>query len=194
MNQDNFSNEKFRPTYTDDRARYRFEDYESDPMQHQPQPATAYQPNYAAQQNFNPDFDSAKDEKQLDQLSLGFKVYAGINALFSSFPIFHLIIGIMIVSGAMDGGKDAPPEFFGWFFIIFASVFMTFGYAVSICNYYAGHFLKERRNYTFCFVMSCVNCTFMPLGTILGIFGILVLVRDSVKDVFRKNSEETLPG
>ncbi len=193
MNQDNFSKEKFRPTSTDDRARYRFEDYEFDPMQKQ-QAVMTNQPNYVPQQNFNPDFERAKDEKQLDQLSLGFKVYAAINALFSSFPIIHLIIGIMIVSGTMNGGTDAPPEFFGWFFIIFASVFIIFGYAVSVCNFYAGRFIKERRNYTFCFVMSCINCTFMPLGTVLGILGILVLVRDSVKDIFKKNSEETLLG
>lgn len=193
MNNDNFSNEEFRPAPTDARARYRFEDYEFDPSEHR-QSAMTYQPNYAPQPNFNHDIDRAKDEKQLDQLSLGFKIYAAINALFSSFPIIHLIIGIMIVSGALDGGTDAPPEFFGWFFIIIASFFILIGYAVSICNFFAGRFLKERRNYTFCFVMSCINCTFMPIGTVLGIFSILVLARDSVKEIFKENSEETLLG
>jgi len=191
MNDDNFSNEKFRPTSTDDRPRYRFEDYENNETEEN---ALDYRQTRAPQQNFNPDYERAKDEKHLDQLSLGFKIYAAVNALFSSFPIIHLVIGIMMVSGAMDGGKDAPPPFIGWFFIVFASVFILFGYAVSICNWYAGRFIKERRNYTFCFVMSCINCMFMPLGTVLGIFSIIVLVRDSVKEIFKQNSGESLLG
>lgn len=192
MNDGNFSNEKFRPTANDERPRYRFEDYEDYAAEQES--SIAYQPNYAPPRNFNPNFERAKDEKHLDQLSLGFKIYAAVNALFSSFPIIHLIIGIMMVSGGFDGGKDAPPPLIGWFFIIFASVFILFGYAVSVCNFYAGRFMKERRNYTFCFVMSCLNCTFMPLGTILGIFSIIVLLRDSVKEIFKSGAEESLSG
>jgi len=185
------NDENFRPTFTDDRPRYRFEDYETNSP---PQYPANYQPNQMPRENSRANFERAKDEKHLDQLSLGFKIYAAINAVFSCIPFIHLFIGIMIVSGGMDGGKDAPPPFFGWFFIIFASVFILAGWAISICNFYAGRFLKEHRNYTFCFVMSCINCAFMPLGTILGVFSIIVLVRDSVKDIFKNQSEESFPG
>ncbi len=33
--------------------------------------------------------------------------------------------------------------------------------------------------------MGGVECLFMPVGTVLGVFTIIVLVRDSVKELFR---------
>jgi hypothetical protein len=38
--------------------------------------------------------------------------------------------------------------------------------------------------YTFCLVMAGVACMFMPFGTVLGVFTIIVLLRDSVKELF----------
>jgi len=189
MSNQDFSDKNFRPAAFDERPQYRFEDYENEPTQQFP---ANYQPNQMPRENFTAQFEHAKDEKHLDQLSLGFKVYAAVNALFSCIPFIHLFIGIMIVSGGMNGGKDAPPAFFGWFFIIFASVFILFGWTISACNFYAGRFLKERRNYMFCFVMSCINCAFMPFGTVLGVFSIIVLSRESVKEIFNKNPKENL--
>ena len=185
MNDENLSDEKFRTGF-DDRSRYRFEDYAPDA----PQYPVNYQPNQMPRENFNANFERAKDEKQLDQLSLGFKIYAAINAAVACIPFIHLFIGIMIVSGGIGDGKDAPPAFFGWFFILVASLFIVVGWGISIANFCAGRYLKERRNYTFCFVMSCINCAFMPLGTLLGVFSIIVLVRDSVKDIFKTHPAE----
>jgi len=33
-------------------------------------------------------------------------------------------------------------------------------------------------------VMACVECLFIPFGTILGVFTIIVLLRESVKALF----------
>lgn len=186
MSNQDFSDKNFRPTAFDDRPQYRFEDYESAAQQ---LPAS-YQPSQVVRENFNSQFERAKDEKHLDQLSLGFKIYAAINALFSCIPFIHLFLGIMMVMGKMDDGKNAPPAAVGWFLIVFAAVFIIIGWAISICNFYAGKSLKERRNYTFCFVMSCINCAFMPLGTILGVFSIIVLVRDPVKNIFQQHEQD----
>ncbi len=187
MDKRDFSNDSFRPPASEDRPQYRFEDYENNAPQQFPASSQHHQ---MLHENFNAQFERAKDEKNLDQLSLGFKIYAAVNALFSCIPFIHLFLGIMMVTGAMDSGKDAPPAFFGWFFIIFAIAFILFGWAISVCNFYVGRFLKERRNYTFCFVMSCINCAFMPMGTILGVFGIIVLMRDSVKNIFENNAKQ----
>lgn len=185
MNNQNFSDENFRQTAFDERPQYRFEDYDENAAPQQ-FPAS-YRQNQMPHENFSTQTESAKDEKHLDQLSLGFKVYAGVNALFSCFPFIHLFLGIMMVTGRMNEGANPPPADFGWFFIIFAVVFISIGWTFSICNFYAGKFLKERRNYTFCFVMSCINCAMAPFGTVLGVFGIIVLVRDSVKNIFKEN-------
>lgn len=184
MSNKNFPDDNYRPATFDERTQYRFEDYEPDARQQFP---AAFHPNQMPRENFNSQFERAKDEKHLDQLSLGFKIYAAINALFSCFPFIHLFLGIMMVTGRMNDGANPPPAAFGWFFIVFAAVFISVGWTYSICNFYAGRFLKERRSYTFCFVMSCINCAMAPFGTVLGVFGIIVLVRDSVKNIFKEN-------
>jgi hypothetical protein len=181
MSNNNFPDDNYRPTTFDERSQYRFEDYQNESYQ---QNSSPYPPHPTQPENFQPQFAHAKDEQHLSQLSLGFKIYAGINAFFSCIPFIHLFIGIMMVTGRLDDGKTPPPAAFGWFFIVFASVFIIGGWALSICSFYAGRFLKEHRNYTFCFVMSCINCVMMPFGTVLGVFSILILTRDSVKNIF----------
>jgi len=47
----------------------------------------------------------------------------------------------------------------------------------------AGRFTARQKHDTFCFVMACVECLFMPLGTVLGVFTILVLNRQGVKEL-----------
>lgn len=132
---------------------------------------------------------TANEEKQLDQLALGFKVYAAVQALFACFPFIHLFIGIMVVTGGFGNDKNGPPPAFGWIFIVIGTIFITLGWTVAICNYYAGKFIKERRNYTYCFIMSCVDCALMPFGTILGIFSIILLIKEQIKETFNDNLE-----
>ena len=126
------------------------------------------------------------DLKHLKWLSTGSYVYAGITFLFSLIPVIHLTIGIAIIGGALPGTKDGPPPpaFVGWFFAIFASLFILFGMAIAVCNFLAAGFLKRQSHYIFCFVIGALNCMFTPLGTVLGIFTILVLLREPVKQLF----------
>jgi hypothetical protein len=191
MNDDNFSASKPRPTATEEKPDFRFDRYENDsdnyPSVNPPFPANRerYERYHRMDGGSSSGGGGTHDEKHLDQLAMGFKIYAAITAVFSCIPFFHLFLGIMMVTGGLDGGTNPPPAFVGWMFIVIAVVFITLGWAMAACNFYAGRFLKERRNHTFCFVMSCINCMSMPLGTILGVFGIIVLSRDSVKQLFQ---------
>lgn len=185
MSSENFSENNSKTTYADECPAYRFQEYESNENHQSP---AAFQQNRMPSGNFNFQTERAKDEKHLDQLSLGFKIYAAINALFACIPFIHLFLGIMMVTGRMNDGINQPPAAFGWFFIVFASIFILVGWTFSACNFYAGRFLKERRKHTFCFVMSCINCASVPFGTVVGIFGIIILMRDSVKNIFQENS------
>jgi len=129
-----------------------------------------------------------KDLEHLKWLSIGFYVYAGLTALFACFPIIHLVLGIAMITGQMDDGKNSPPPFFGWFFVGFAAIFILVGWALAIASLFAGKYLKQQKNYTFIFVMAVISCMFAPLGTVLGIFTIIVLLRDSVKHLFEGQS------
>ncbi len=88
-----------------------------------------------------------------------------------------------MVCGAFDG-PEAPPPFLGWFFIIIPGVFILAGWTLAGLIITAGRKLRRRTSHTFCLVVAGVECMFMPFGTVLGVFTIVVLMRDSVKELF----------
>jgi hypothetical protein len=48
----------------------------------------------------------------------------------------------------------------------------------------AGRLLQRQRGYNFCVFVAAVSCIQMPLGTVLGVFTLIVLLRPSVKELF----------
>jgi hypothetical protein len=48
----------------------------------------------------------------------------------------------------------------------------------------AGRSLALRKRYSFTLVIACVECLFVPFGTILSVFTIVALSRESVKRLF----------
>ncbi len=132
-----------------------------------------------------PKVTSNQDLEYLKLLSIFHYVAAGLTAVFALLPIFHLAIGIAIVSGAFDDQSgEAPPEFFGWMFIIIPGMMMAIGWTFAILIAIAGRKLSRRTSYTFCLVIAGIECLMMPYGTILGVFTIIVLMRPSVKELF----------
>jgi hypothetical protein len=132
-----------------------------------------------------------QDEEHLRLLSIFHYVVAGLVALFALFPIFHLIFGLFMLLApqkfAGHGQEQPPVALVGWIFVIFASVFITLGWTMAALILTTGRFLARHRHYQFCLVMAGIECLFMPFGTVLGVFTILVLVRESVKPLFGVN-------
>ena len=130
-------------------------------------------------------------EEHLRLLSIFHYVVAGLVALFSLFPIFHLIFGLFIVLAPGEVGtkeEQAGAAVIGWAFVTFAVVFITIGWGFAACIFTAGRFLAKRKHYLFCLAMAGVECMFMPFGTVLGVFTIIVLVREPVKQLFKGNT------
>jgi hypothetical protein len=126
------------------------------------------------------------DNEHLKLLSIFHYVVSGLAALFACFPIIHLIVGLFFILAPQKFGQGSnqPPAFIGWFFVGFASIFILLGWTFAVFVLIAGRFIARRKHYTFCFVMAAVECLFMPFGTVLGVFAILVLNRKSVKELF----------
>ena len=126
------------------------------------------------------------DIEHLKLLSIFHYVVGGMAVLFACFPIIHLVLGLFFILAPekMGQGSNQPPEFLGWFFVIFASCFILIGWTVGALILTAGRFIARRKHYTFCFVIACLECLFMPFGTVLGVFTILVLNRPTVKEMF----------
>ena len=128
---------------------------------------------------------SKSDEEYLDLLGIGNYVVGGITALFSLFPLLHVGIGIMMLTGGMhsDSG-EAPPAWFGLFFILFAGLFILVGEALAFALIMAGRYIRQRRRHTFCLVASAIACVFFPFGTIIGVLSLILLTKPDIKALF----------
>jgi hypothetical protein len=127
-----------------------------------------------------------QDTQHLNLLSIFYYVVAGFAAFFACIPFIHLVVGIVMLAGgfpAEEGGEKIP-EFVGWIFVSIASLIIVMGWTLAVLLLITGRFLSKRKNYTFCFVIAAISCLFMPFGTILGVFTIVVLSRPSVKQMF----------
>jgi len=130
-----------------------------------------------------------QDEQYLKLLSVFHYVVGGLAAFFACFPIFHLVIGILMLSGAFEGRGGGPPAAIGLLFVIMAMFFIIAGWTLAICLIIAGCNLAKRRRYMFCLIMAAIACIFLPFGTVLGVFTIIVLMRPSVKELFEANKD-----
>jgi hypothetical protein len=128
-----------------------------------------------------------RDAEHLRLLSIFHYVVGAILGLMACIPIIHLLagIGLLFVGAASQDESGAPPAALGLFFIVIAATIILTGWTVAGCTLAAGRFLAQRRRHTFCLIVACVLCLFMPLGAILGVFSIIVLNRTSVKAMFR---------
>jgi ABC-type branched-subunit amino acid transport system permease subunit len=138
-----------------------------------------------------------QDKEHLQLLAIFHYVVAGLAGLFSFFPLLYTTIGAIFIFAARHGtakpGEDLAPEFLGWIFAVLGSLLFLIGIAMAICILIAGRSLALRKHYSFVLVMACIECLFIPFGTILGVFTIVVLSRESVKALFSTAAAQT-PG
>jgi len=129
-----------------------------------------------------------QEREHLRLLAIFHYVGAGLAALFSFFPLLYTTIGAIFIFAARHGtpkpGEELPPEFLGWIFVGVGSFLFLLGVAMAICILIAGRCLSRNKHYTFALVMACIECLFIPFGTILGIFTIIALLREPVKELF----------
>lgn len=127
-----------------------------------------------------------RDDEHLRMLSICHYVLAGINALFACIPIIHVGMGTIFILMPPKGGAGGgpPPQLFGWIFVIIGAAAILIGWTIALLVAYAGRCLKERRRHTLCFVVACLMLMSFPLGTVLGVFSLMVLSRPSVKASF----------
>jgi len=130
----------------------------------------------------------SQDREHLQLLAIFHYVVAGLAAVFSFFPLLYTTVGAIFIFAARHGtakpGEDLPPEFLGWIFAVLGSVLFLIGIAMAICILMTRRSLALRKRYSFVLVMACIECLFIPFGTILGVFTIVVLSRESVRGLF----------
>ena len=159
------------------------------------------------------------DLDHLRLLSIFSYVSAGLALLGLLFIVFHYaMMHTMFGNPAFSqqfvapngvrrtvGPPFDPRQFFSmflWFYVAFG----TWGVLMAVLNVVSGVCLGRHNNRTFSLVVAGLNCLRMPLGTALGAFTFVVLLRDSVRSLYeaeatagrrrrvRRVPEPPLPG
>ena len=133
-----------------------------------------------------------QDTEHLQLLAIFYYVLAGFATLGACLPFIYFGIGAMFfVGGAAVAHEDAQASagmaaFGGFIFVIGVFIFAII-FVQAVCLFLTGRYLSQGRNHIFCFVNACLLCMHAPLGTALGVFTIIVLSRDTVKQRFEMN-------
>ena len=139
----------------------------------------------------------SQDNEHLSLLAIFHYVLAGLAALLSFFALFYAVIGGFLVYAAQHpspNNQEPPPAFLGWIFIAVGAVLFLAGIIIALCILIAGRCLSRRKGYSFALVIACIECLFVPFGTILGVFTIIALSREPVKTLFSTTGLSSPPS
>lgn len=117
----------------------------------------------------------------------------GILFIAGEFAFLHVIMSHADTVAKPGQANAIPPQvllaIFQWFFALFGLWFL----ASAVLNALSGFFLLARKHRVFSLVVAGINCLHMPLGTILGVFTIIVLIRASVQEEYAARRGEQAP-
>lgn len=132
-----------------------------------------------------------KDLEYLKWLSLFHYIGSALSFLFSGLIILQSY-------GTYEEAKEIAaknnnPSFVdsvGMMIFIFTVVYLAVELARIVCTILVGYFLQQRKHRIFCIIISGINCAFFPLGTVLGVFTLIVLFRELVKGLFSEQAQK----
>jgi len=158
----------------------------------QPQPAVPPLPSAALAEN-----QRKKDAEHIKLLSIFHFVFAGLALLGIAFLFLHYFMMHTIFSNPAlwKTQKDMapPPQFildvFVWFYVFMGAAMVIAGAA----NVLSGVFLRQKKHRVFSMVIGGLNCLQIPFGTALGVLTIVVLSRDSVRELYAPTGSR-IPG
>jgi hypothetical protein len=138
------------------------------------------------------------DDEHLKLISLFHFVVAVLEAGTGLLFIFHFGMGLAMVTGKWPGVSTshpgAPPDFMGWVFTVFGGVFLLGYEALALLRLIAGLSIRKRRHHLFCLIIAGIGCFNVPIGSALGAFTFIVLLRPSVKAKFQEVAQMDAAG
>ncbi|MFK7776700.1 MAG: hypothetical protein QM501_01095 [Gimesia sp.] len=132
-----------------------------------------------------------QDKKHLKRLSQ-IQILYGILNLFVSYYYYQVIFSL--VDGYRKELEKTNPEVQVGLFIGFGFILFLIGIAILFCIILAGQSLAQYENYTLCMSVAIAECLIFPIGTLIGVYTIIILRRDSVKKIFAEQKEESGSG
>jgi hypothetical protein len=126
------------------------------------------------------------DEEHLRLLALLHYVSGGITVAFGLFfaawiAFAGTLFALLPAGQAAARHPQGPPIVFFIAFGVFALIAIGYG----VLEIISGRLMSLRHRWLFSFIVSLPRVLFIPYGTILTIFTLLVLDRPSVKNLYR---------
>ncbi len=107
----------------------------------------------------------------------------GLGFLALHFALMHTIMTNPEMWKNQKGGGPPPEQIFGifrWFYFVFGTLLVAGG----VGNLLSGWFIQRKKHRVFSLIVAGINCGQFPFGTVLGVFTLIVLLRDSVREVY----------
>ena len=99
----------------------------------------------------------------------------------SLLSIFHYIIGGMVAFYSL-----LPLTYWN----LFGATWFLLGETLAISTIISGRWLRKYKGYWFSLIVAFWLCIYLPLGTVVGILTIVVLSRQSVKQLYLSKKEK----
>ena len=125
-----------------------------------------------------------RDDNHIKTLAILHYVFAGLSVLGLAFLFLHFFIMNSVFSNPeLMEGEEMPEEVMTIMKISYlvGGLFMVLG---GVANLLSGIFMGKRVNRIFSLIVAGFNCLSVPIGTTLGVFTIVVLIRPSVVDSY----------
>jgi len=125
-------------------------------------------------------------DEHLRLLSLFHYLWAGCGIFGLAFIALHYsFMSSMMDPARMGGaGQPPPPEMMDMMRFMYVG-FALYGITTMVLNVLAAMWIRTRTNWTFCMVVAGINCISIPLGTVLGVFTLVLLGKDAARARFR---------
>ena len=140
---------------------------------------------YATRMIASPGLDASrgtKDGEHLKWLSVFHLMGAGVAALGLLVCIGqYAVLESLIPSREAWGDRSSIP------ILLSRLVFLALGVSslgMVVVNLLSARFIRDRRHRTFSMAVAALNCIQVPLGTALGVATLVVLMRDSVRELY----------
>ncbi len=132
-----------------------------------------------------------ENTEQLRILSIFHYVLGGLEICFGCLGSLYLLMGLSLALNPMvwtSHGEVPPPPFMGWIFVAVGGMWILCGVVFGILTALSGRFIAKRRNKTFSIVIGALNCLFVPFGTLLGVFTIILLSKNEIVAMYNESA------
>lgn len=130
------------------------------------------------------------DQEHLRLLAIFHYVVAGLAFVGIGFLVMHFMMMRMFFDNPemwKNTPNPPPQQFFAMFrwFYLFGGVCLILA---AIGNLLSGLYIRAKKHRMFSLVIAALNCIQIPFGTLLGVFTIVVLVRESVMELYEASN------